>query len=318
MRLDLGIDPKNLLAVSVWPDQRVHPLQRGAYHAFEPALEATRSVPGVKQAGAALGAPLMGGACWSFVQPNPTSAPMRVDCNTVDGAYFGALGIALRAGRVFTLQDTDRSASVVVVNESLARMLYPAGGAVGRPLGYSTKPSIIVGVVADVRNRLLFPPGPEVYRPATQVGGLFMPTLVVRYEEAGKANVNALIRQRLSALDPNSIIRIRSFEEAIAQQGLQTRFLTALIAGARRAGPAAGGERRVRRHGLWGEPPHARAGRAHSHRRRAGRRVAHDRARSHCHGRRRGRYRHSGGLRPEQRASQSAVRSAARRSRSRC
>ena len=110
MRVDLGIDPKNLLAVSVWPDQRVHPLQRGAYHAFEPALEATRSVPGVKQAGAALGAPLMGGACWSFVQPNPTSAPVRVDCNTVDGAYFGALGIALRAGRVFTLQDTDRSA----------------------------------------------------------------------------------------------------------------------------------------------------------------------------------------------------------------
>jgi putative ABC transport system permease protein len=35
----------------------------------------------------------------------------------------------------------------------------------------------------------------------------------------------------LSELDPTSIIRIRSFEEAIAQQGLQTRFLTALIAG---------------------------------------------------------------------------------------
>ena len=101
----------------------------------------------------------------------------------------------------------------------------------GRPLGYSTKPSIIVGVVADVRNRLLFPPGPEVYWPATQVGGLFMPTLVVRYEEAGKANVNALIRQRLSEIDPNSSIRIRSFEEAIAQQGAQTRFLTPLFAG---------------------------------------------------------------------------------------
>jgi putative ABC transport system permease protein len=232
MRLDLGMDPKNLLAVSVWPGQRVHPLQRGAYHAFEPALEATRSVPGVKQAGAVeVAAPLMGGGSATEIRPKPTSPGMLIDCKAVDGAYFGTLGISLRAGRVFTSQDTDRSASVVVVNESLARMLYPAGGAVGRPLGYSTKPSTIVGVVADVRNRVLFPPGPEVYRPATQMGGLRMPTLVVRYEEAGKANVNALIRQRLSELDPTSIIQIRSFEEAIAQQGLQTRFLTALIAG---------------------------------------------------------------------------------------
>jgi len=48
-------------------------------------------------------------------------------------------------------------------------------------------------VVADGRNRLFFPPEPEIYRPATQTELLFGATLVLRYEEAGKANLAGLI-----------------------------------------------------------------------------------------------------------------------------
>jgi putative ABC transport system permease protein len=59
-----------------------------------------------------------------------------------------------------------------------------------------------------------------------------LPYLVVRYDKTAKANVNALIRERLGKLDPTSLIGIKSFEEVVAQQGAQTRFLTALIAGA--------------------------------------------------------------------------------------
>jgi predicted permease len=59
------------------------------------------------------------------------SDTVRAVVNTVDPAYFETAGIDIRTGRDFTDLDRDASAPVAIVNETMARELWPAG-AIGR------------------------------------------------------------------------------------------------------------------------------------------------------------------------------------------
>jgi predicted permease len=96
----------------------------------------------------------------------------------VTPGFFGVLRVPLRAGRVFTPDDTAQAPMVAVVSESFARHHWPEG-ALGRRLR-SLRPEDdgspapwleVVGVVGDVRYRDHLAPGrvqPDVYRPLAQ------------------------------------------------------------------------------------------------------------------------------------------------------
>jgi len=76
----------------------------------------------------------------------------------VSPQYFAVLGVPLLAGRTFTDDDRTREQQVAIVNQSVARRLFPNGDALNRrltPTNLGTNlggpgPSRIVGVVADV------------------------------------------------------------------------------------------------------------------------------------------------------------------------
>jgi putative ABC transport system permease protein len=78
----------------------------------------------------------------------------------VNESYFGLFGIQLRQGRGFTAGDRLGAEPVAVISETLARRLWPDGGALGRRIRTSEQTSLgapltvwrtIVGVAADVR-----------------------------------------------------------------------------------------------------------------------------------------------------------------------
>lgn len=69
--------------------------------------------------------------------------------------YFDAMGIPLRAGRDVSADDDRRSASVMVLSESLAEQLFPGQSPLGRTLGVDVGDSEpwlaeVIGVVGDV------------------------------------------------------------------------------------------------------------------------------------------------------------------------
>jgi putative ABC transport system permease protein len=73
--------------------------------------------------------------------------------------YFAALGIPIRSGRDFTWEDGPKAPAVAIVNQSLARALWPKEDPIGkrfkpvfdeRKLGWRT----VVGVVADIPQNL--------------------------------------------------------------------------------------------------------------------------------------------------------------------
>jgi putative ABC transport system permease protein len=251
MSVDLGFNPRNVLAVQVETAQarafrasaskpvltkqdsedrreKWGAASRQAHQANERILDAIHAVPGVRQAGLVSPAPLLGGELGAMIMGPGASSPIHTREKLVAGDYFSAMQIAVVAGRACMTEDGQQPERRMVLNQSLARLFFPNGGAVGQHLPGDWR---IVGVVADARNKLLFAPEPEAYSCSYSDLG---PTghFVVRYTEAEKANLNGLIRQKVLEIDPEARITIDSFEAAVAQQGAQIRFLALLFAGA--------------------------------------------------------------------------------------
>ena len=77
-----------------------------------------------------------------------------MDGGFVTGSYFDTVGMSMLAGRTFAATDASKSEAVAVVNETLAKKLFPDGIATGQRLSTGgPKPDFyrIVGIVRDAR-----------------------------------------------------------------------------------------------------------------------------------------------------------------------
>ena len=124
--------------------------------------------------------------------------PLETRYNVVGPGYFGALRIALLAGREFEPADRQGAEPVAVVNETLAGRI--GSDAVGRTLTLAGDPAPrrIVGVVRDVKyNAITEPAQPFVYLPLAQA---VRPEIWVHLRTR-TAGAEALLRERLRLLD---------------------------------------------------------------------------------------------------------------------
>lgn len=141
---------------------------------FREAGRRVAEVPGVESAGFVTNPPLTpaswGGQLWLRGAPNPS--PPRIDWEVAGAGYFEAAGIDGVAGRTFLPGDDADAPFVVVVNETLARLYLPEGGAVGTVItGESAEGPwrTVIGVVADVKQQAL---GQEETRPQMYIHDL--------------------------------------------------------------------------------------------------------------------------------------------------
>jgi predicted permease len=158
--------------------------------------------------------------------------PLRV----VAGDYFRTAGIPVRRGRGFAATDRTDSPPVVIVNESLARLLWPDRDPVGTRISFvgASGPWLeIVGVVGDTRsNTADAAAGPAMYMPFSQKRWPWMTwmTLVVRTD--GTDDVQALgasLRDAVWQFDAQlPIQRIAPVRELYRESIARRRFATAL------------------------------------------------------------------------------------------
>jgi predicted permease len=81
---------------------------------------------------------------------------LQADCNLVGPGYLGAMGIPLIAGRDFERSDRDGAPRVAIINQNLARRLWPDQNPLGQPVRIGkpdSEPWQIVGVAQDSRYR---------------------------------------------------------------------------------------------------------------------------------------------------------------------
>jgi putative ABC transport system permease protein len=216
---------------------------------YEQAIEAARAIPGVTLVGASNFKPLAVLERRTFT-PDPSALPAPLlshvvaDAWTV-GRYFEALGIPLKRGRLFTDADGRTPARVVLLNEILARSLWPDQDLIGRQIKWGgpeapTPWMTVVGVVGDVKQ------GPlhtmtiaQVYEPLFQisdrvaadtiVGEFRTVNLVVRSERDPETIITAL-RAALQRLDPSlPISSAQPLADVVAESVKPQRFSTTVV-----------------------------------------------------------------------------------------
>jgi putative ABC transport system permease protein len=160
--------------------------------------------------------------------------------SVVSPGYFRTMGVPLKSGRDFTGSDRLDTPRVVIINETMARRLFPGENPLGKRLDVSWSSILrtgkapeweIVGVAADVRQEgLRADVGSHIYISHDQEPNL-RASLVVRTAGDPLA-VAASVRQAIRGLDPQQgVSDVEAMQtvmsESVAQPRLQTLLLGA-------------------------------------------------------------------------------------------
>ena len=233
--VDMGFEPSRAVAIRVDPErQGMTRDERRAY--VDDVLRLVRAVPGVEAATITDAVPLGRNRSWNARAKGVTyergRAPSAFPRIITDG-YTAAMGVPLRAGREITAGDTATSEPVIVINDTMARALWPGQDPIGKYVVNVCAPERrVVGVVGDVRHLALEQAsGNEMYLPVQQCGDQPTMDLVVRSSLPSAAVVSAL-RSALKSTTPNLAGNdLRTLQQLVDRSVSPRRFLVLLLGG---------------------------------------------------------------------------------------
>ena len=214
-----GFNPANVLSVRISLPGAIFPQGEPRVQAMRQTIEQLKSVPGVESVGAVLSLPLSGDTFnvgRSYIREGRPATPEESKnaaylVTTPD--YFKTLEVPIVAGRAFTDQDTPSAEKVIIVNESMARVLWPGESPLGKRITVwrdEKFPRQIVGVVGDTKASLDDEIGSQMYVPFAQ--------------DSGWSSMSFVIRTNVEPMSAAGTVRnaIRSFDKAIPVYNVKT------------------------------------------------------------------------------------------------
>jgi putative ABC transport system permease protein len=147
------------------------------------------------------------------------------------------MNIAIREGRGFTPDDREGAAAVCMLNQTLAKRLFPNESALGKVILRGPNADIkqeVVGVIADVKSNGLNSPVPdEIYYPMRQLGRPGMS--IVAGTNGDPAALQSAIKAAVTSIDNDQPISTFTTLDANVAQSLGVQrivaSLTAIFAG---------------------------------------------------------------------------------------
>jgi len=206
--MDLGFDASNVLTMRIDPHQVGYDLPR-TKNFYDELERRIRALPGVESFAMAFSVPMgyIFDGCVAAREGDIAAADeprSNVGCNPVTPDYFGLMRIPILAGRGFTLQDDESSPRVVIVNETLARRIWPGQDPIGRTLvipRFEGRLWKVVGVARDSKYLAVFEnPLPHLYFPMRQ-SVFYMRVLYIR-SSAPPELMGPLVQREIQVLDP--------------------------------------------------------------------------------------------------------------------
>ena len=238
-RVDPGFRPDGLTTFFVGLPPGSYPdVDRQALF-FQNAIEKLKALPGVTTASAGSTLPASDGGNTrspAAVEGRPlpaVSERLITVRSTILPGFLETLGVPIKQGRDFNWQDRSNSPLVAIVNEAMAKKMFPGENPIGRRLitGIQSIPREIVGVAGDVHTEnLSLLPGPEMYYPATQLDGAFL-SVVVRSSRPA-ASLRTELIGAIHSLDPGlPIDQVQSYNEVISAASADRRLSMYLLGG---------------------------------------------------------------------------------------
>src|SRR5262249_34596571 len=152
--VDPGFVAENVVTMNVDLSEQKYKDDASKIAFVRRTVEETRAIPGVRAAALAQSIPLQGAWWFEFtIEGRPPDQPGKepsANYYAVTPDYFQVMGIRLLQGRTFTEMDTAETRKVLVINQKLARELFPDGNAIGQRLKWDKDFEEIIGIVADV------------------------------------------------------------------------------------------------------------------------------------------------------------------------
>ena len=234
-RAELGFRPDHVLTAEFRLPPARYPEPRVIAAFFRQTLERLRAVPGIESAALARAVPFSGNGGSTTLQVEGELEPPKgrepvAQLNIVSPDYFRTMGIRQLEGRDFDEHDTADVPSVAVVNETMARQLWPGMDPIGRRLrlpdaGWVT----VVGVVGDVRHSgPSEPPQPQIYTTHEQDARIF--ACVVARTAGEPMAMAAPMRAALWAVDKDQPVwKVRAMEELITGSRGTARAMSLLV-----------------------------------------------------------------------------------------
>jgi putative ABC transport system permease protein len=209
-----GYQPDHVLyAVNVLPPSRYPALEDRALF-YKKVLDRLRVTPGIESAAVSTGFPLVGQYSSTKVQAadlvnGDNKTGVTADFNPVSSRYLETLGVRLISGRTIRETDTADAVQVAVIDETLAKRLWPGQDPLGKRINTSdpTKPvwREVVGVIAETRNTSLESAAqPSVFVPLAQDNG-WVNFVIVRSRLAPEEAAIA-VKNVVSSVDPNQSV----------------------------------------------------------------------------------------------------------------
>ena len=209
--VDLGFDPKNLLAAGLGFPPRQDTSTEARRQTYRQVLERLGSIPGVRSAALSLSLPPFGGV-QSGVQVPGTTVPPEASALLVfcSERLVETLGAPLVKGRQLSGLDVENAHHVALVNETLAKRYFGSDEPVGRTIRLARLRTAavadpvfeIVGVLGEVANQGPSErPEPQVFLPFTTFPGQAGIAFILLRTADEPMRVVTAVRQEIQAVD---------------------------------------------------------------------------------------------------------------------
>jgi predicted permease len=234
--VDPGFSPEGILTIRFSLPEIKYKTPAQVVSFYQELVERVRTIPGVKAAGLVNVVPLAGHfSDETFTIEGRPALPAGQFLDAVvrraDPAYFQAIGIPIRRGRVFMPADRFDQANKAVISEAMAAQIFPNEDPIGKRIRTTVKgPAYeIVGVVANARQNLAMPAEPTMYFPILE-GNFNFATLTVR--ASGDPNLLSLpIQKEMRRMDADlPAVTVKTMDDLIGGATSQNRFGLMLIA----------------------------------------------------------------------------------------
>src|SRR4029077_5732111 len=159
------------------------------------------------------------------------------DSQIISPDYFRAMGIPLLRGRFLSDADTIPIPTSVMVNQTLARKVWPGENPIGKRIRFrSDAPWLsVIGVVTDIKNHgSNVATKPEVYflhtsQPSGLRADFRSMTLIVR-PAGGPQQIEGAIRGEVKSLDPDlPVYKVQTLDQIVSTSVSQPRFPTLVL-----------------------------------------------------------------------------------------
>ena len=220
-RLQFGHDHERVIVVT-------SPLRGAGYPVaaieafYERAVRELPLVAGVEQVAAAQSTPFAPSQSADIYLPGLERLPLEPrqfpTFYTVTPRYFAAMGMSILRGRGFTDEDRAQSPPVMILEDALARALFPGAEALGRCVivGAATDPCrTVVGIASNTRRFVTLADGAlRYYVPMTQRVYTATPQALFVRTAGNPSAAMPSVRAALLNIDPNlPHVRMRTLTE---------------------------------------------------------------------------------------------------------